>query len=83
VELWTAAIEGADFEASPAVAGGVIYEGSVPNGTLYAFGAGGGVQLWSMSLGSYVFSSAAVVDGVVYVVSIEFDRVSHLYAFGL
>lgn len=83
--LWTALTGGA-IESSPAVAGGVIYVGSLDH-SLYAFDAAG-VQgcsglpktcdpLWTAGTGDAISSSPAVAGGRVYVGSDD-DK---LYAF--
>ncbi len=83
--LWTAAINGYP-NLAPAVANGVVYIGS-SDGDLYAFSAAGTTgcsgtppnrtctPLWAGATNGGVFSSAAVVNGVVYVMA---DK---LYAF--
>jgi polyvinyl alcohol dehydrogenase (cytochrome) len=49
------------------VANGVVLGGSMDaNGTMYAFNAATGQQLWSFESGGSVNSGAAVVDGNVY-----------------
>jgi outer membrane protein assembly factor BamB len=62
---------------SSAVANGVVYV-SESNGHVYALSARAGDILWSNpTRGTYLNSSPIVVNGVVYVNSID------LYAFGL
>jgi len=88
--LWTAA-SGSIQNSSPAVAGGVVYVGS-DDFELYAFDATGvtgcsGVlpnktctPLWHGVTGSWVVSSPAVANGVVYVGSA--DHKLYAYAVG-
>lgn len=62
---------GGRTSVSPTVADGVIY---VPrdNNDLFAFDATRGAVLWSVPLAAVGFSSTpAVVDGVVYVSTVE------------
>ena len=54
---------------------GVVYIGS-DKGDMYALNAANGVQLWNYStgsIGSYVISSATVVNGVVYIGSFIYN----------
>ena len=81
--LWTGQT-GDEIDASPVVSGGVVYVSS-HDGRLYAFDARGGLgcsgapklcqPMWTAATLGPITSTAAVVDGVVYVGS---DR---LYAF--
>lgn len=64
--------------SSPAVAGGVVYVGSL-GGKVYALNAATGARLWTYTTGDEVISSPAVANGTVYIGSE--DR--NLYAFGL
>src|SRR5437867_3875286 len=83
---WTAATGNSINASSPAVAGGVVYVGSL-DGKLYAFSASGSTNcsgtpktctpLWTGATGNFVVSSPAVASGVVYVGSND-DK---LYAF--
>ncbi len=57
---------GAPILASPTVADGTVYIGSV-DGYLYAIDAGTGSELWRFKTQSWIESSAAVTGGVVYV----------------
>ena len=87
--LWTGGT-GDEILSSPAVANGVVYVGS-EDGKLYAFDATGATDctsgsspntctsLWTGDTGSYIDSSPAVADGVVYIGSTSYK----LYAFGL
>jgi serine/threonine-protein kinase len=50
------------------VANGVVYVGSVDK-NVYALNAKTGAKLWSYTTGSFVTSSPAVANGVVYVLS--------------
>jgi eukaryotic-like serine/threonine-protein kinase len=54
------------LRSSPTVAGGVLYFGS-NNTYYYALNASSGSLIWRVDVGCRVISSAAVVDGVVYV----------------
>jgi outer membrane protein assembly factor BamB len=69
--LWTASTSG-PIDATPTVAGGVVYVGD-DSGTLYAFptscGTGGAscTPLWTATLGAPVHASPAVSNGLVYV----------------
>jgi hypothetical protein len=70
--------------SSPAVAGGVVYVGSV--GKLYAYAVGCAssgntcTPLWTGDTGGWVYSSPAVADGVVYVGS---NGTNKLFAFAV
>ncbi len=55
-----------------------LYIGS-EDGTLYALDATTGILKWSYTTGSYIYSSPAVADGVVYVGSSD----SIMYVFHL
>ena len=54
------------IQSSPAVAGGVVYVGSMDD-KLYALDAVTGTHKWSYATGGYIYSSPAVANGVVYV----------------
>jgi outer membrane protein assembly factor BamB len=54
------------LRASPTIVNGVVYIGS-NSSSFYALNAVTGAQIWQVNVGSNVESSAAVVDGVVYV----------------
>ena len=56
----------------------MVYVGSL-DGNMYALNASTGAKLWSYATGSYVESSPAVANGVVYVGSDD----GSVYAFGL
>ena len=83
-EIWNYST-GVDVGSSPAVADGVVYVGSAGNslaaldeGKVYALNATNGNKIWSFtplinSGENAVFSSPAVVDGVVYVGSFNGD----------
>ena len=83
--LWTASSGGFRY-SSPAVADGVVYEGS-HDGTLYAYDAAGVTNclgapktcapLWTANTGSAIQSSATVANGIVYIGSNN----GNLYAF--
>jgi hypothetical protein len=64
-------------QSSPAVAGGVVYVGSLDH-NVYALNATTGAQVWNYTTGGEVVSSPAVAGGFVYVGSDD-DKV---YAFG-
>jgi outer membrane protein assembly factor BamB len=77
VERWALKI-GQFFSSSPAVAGGVVYVGSIvpstlEGGALFAVEAATGRELWRCptDLGDAFFSAPALVDGVVYVGSYD------------
>ena len=82
---WTANVTNG-VGSSPAVAGGVVYVGSV-SGSVYAFSAAGTAgcsgtpktcaPLWTGTTGQIEFSSPAVANGVVYVAAAD----GKLYAF--
>ncbi|QVQ54083.1 PQQ-binding-like beta-propeller repeat protein [Spiractinospora alimapuensis] len=52
--------------AAVAVTDGVVYVGTRAGG-LYAVGADEGVAMWRTQVGSAIWSSPTVADGVVYV----------------
>jgi outer membrane protein assembly factor BamB len=56
------------FIPSPRVGNGVVYVGSADK-NVYALKASTGAKLWSFTTGSFVTSSPAVANGVVYVLS--------------
>jgi len=62
---WSASQATEFFYATPAVAYGRVFIGS-SDGTMYAYGARTGKLLWARSLGTYVYSSAAIYDRKVY-----------------
>jgi outer membrane protein assembly factor BamB len=64
VPLWIAGYRYPYF-SSPAVANGVVYDGS--GTSVYALNAGTGALIWQYSTGSQVHSSPAVAYGIVYV----------------
>lgn len=53
------------FEASPAVAGGMVYFGS-NDGIFHAVDLKDGVEKWKIETGRNLESSPAIQDGVVY-----------------
>jgi outer membrane protein assembly factor BamB len=53
------------------------------DGYVYAFNARTGAVLWSYQTGEWVFSSPAVVNGVVYVGANFDDERGTVYAFSL
>src|SRR6201996_8851869 len=61
---------GTKIFASPVIAGGVVYVGSL-GGRLDALRAAGGTRLWSFRTKSAIASSAAVWNGIVVVPSID------------
>ena len=69
---------GGGIYSSPAVANGVVYEGSGDK-NLYALDALTGVKEWSYLTGSGIYPSPAVANGVVYVGSYD----GKLYCFSL
>jgi hypothetical protein len=56
--------------SSPAVAGGMVYVGSL-DGSVYCLDASTGVSIWNYLTDSYVESSPAVAGGMVYVGSLD------------
>jgi outer membrane protein assembly factor BamB len=66
--------------SSPAVANGVVYFGS-GDGNLYALDAKTGIPLWKYTSGERYFSSPAVVNGMLYVATVDWE--GHIYAFHL
>ncbi len=54
------------LRATPTIVDGILYMGS-NNSMFYALNATTGSQIWGVNVGANVDSSAAVVDGVVYV----------------
>ena len=80
--LWNASVPGSQsgqVYSTPSVGDGAVFIGGTLNGTLYAFDAAGtrncsGVPktclpLWTASTSAVISSSAAVANGVVYLVS--------------
>jgi eukaryotic-like serine/threonine-protein kinase len=53
------------FIASPAIADGVLYDGST-DGVLYAVDAASGTKKWAFQTGARIASSPAVSDGLVF-----------------
>ncbi len=72
--LWTSAVGG----GAPVVANGVVYLGSGDLNT-YALNASTGAVLWKYRMESYIETSPAVVNGMLYIV----DEDGNLDAFGL
>jgi outer membrane protein assembly factor BamB len=70
--------EDAIVGASPAVANGVVYNGS-HDGRIYAFDANTGEVLWAYRTRKIIGDAPAVANGILYVGS--FDE--RLYAFHL
>jgi outer membrane protein assembly factor BamB len=66
--------------SSPAVANGVVYFGS-DDGNLYALDAKTGTLLWRYAGSEQYFSSPAVVNGMLYVATVDWE--GHIYAFHL
>ena len=66
--VWTfkTDVRSVGFGSSPAVAGGVVYVGSLDN-WLYALDARTGQEKWRFKTDDDVFSSPAVAGGMVYV----------------
>jgi outer membrane protein assembly factor BamB len=52
--------------SSPAVVDGIVYVSSTFNQRAYALDASTGAVLWNSTIGGYVFSSPAVVGGMVF-----------------
>ncbi len=73
--IWKTGVGGA---YPPIVANGVVYVGTV-NDAVYALNARTGASLWSYTTGNSIISSPAVVNGVLYVTSEDYN----LYAFSL
>jgi outer membrane protein assembly factor BamB len=67
-EVWF--FDGGLIQASPAVAGELVYVGGKDN-MLYVLDAHTGVKVWEFSAGSYIRGEAVVVDGVVYVGTLD------------
>ncbi len=63
---WRYSTDGAVVASSPAVADGVVYVGDYGVGSLEAIDAHSGEAVWTASTPGYIWSSLAVVDGVVY-----------------
>ncbi len=75
---------GAPVDSSPAIAGGIVYFGSVGK-SVYALDAVTGTKLWNFTTDGEVRSSPAVTGGVVYVGSefgslVEQVYIGNLYA---
>jgi len=66
--VWTfkTDVRNVGFGSSPAVAGGVVYVGSLDN-WLYALDAETGQEKWRFKTDGEVYSSPAVAGGMVYV----------------
>jgi hypothetical protein len=80
--LWSDTTDGY-VGSSPAVANGVVYIGSDFD-SVYALNASTGARLRSYAIGDEtVFTSAAIVDGVVYIRGRNQSGNSTVYAFGL
>jgi outer membrane protein assembly factor BamB len=62
----------------PTVANGVVYVGG-PGHYVYAVDASTGAVLWQFPTGNWVEAAPAVVNGIVYVPSLD----GNFYAFGL
>lgn len=62
---WSASEATEFFYATPVTAYGRVFIGST-DGTMYAYGAKSGNLLWARSLGTYVYSSAAIFERKVY-----------------
>jgi polyvinyl alcohol dehydrogenase (cytochrome) len=63
----TAPLNGASVNGPLAVAGGVVFGGSMDSkGTMFAFDGTSGAVLWSFASGGAVYGGAAVAGGVVY-----------------
>ena len=75
---WSSPTQSSINFSSPAVAGGVVYVGSV-NDKLYALDAVTGTLKWSYTTQGYINSSPAVANGVVYVGADD----GNVYAFHL
>jgi outer membrane protein assembly factor BamB len=67
-EVWY--FDGGLIQASPALAGGVVYVGGI-NTSLYALNALTGSKIWEFSTGSYIRGEAVVADGIVYVGTLD------------
>jgi outer membrane protein assembly factor BamB len=67
--------------SAPAVANGVVYVGS-DDGNLYALNANTGVLLWNYTRGiAGLYSSPAVVNGVMYTTFSQYPRIVGVLAF--
>ena len=64
--LWSSYTGAHSLSSSPAVADGVVYDGSA-NGTLHALKASTGAFLWTFYTEGPVYASPAVANGVVYI----------------
>ncbi|MEM3010216.1 MAG: PQQ-binding-like beta-propeller repeat protein [Candidatus Bathyarchaeia archaeon] len=65
---WQTMISNNPISSSPAVAYGKVFVGT-EDGNITALDANAGGKLWSRKVGSYLYSSPAVSDGVVFVSS--------------
>lgn len=65
------------FYSSPAVAGNIVYCGSVDN-RLFALNTNDGSIVWSYQTGGFLFSSPAIANGKVYIASYD----GNIYAIG-
>lgn len=70
IQAWTPYHTDNVIAASPVVANGIIYIGSL-SGTMYALDASAGTLKWQHSLSGQIWSTAAVVQGVVYIGSTD------------
>jgi outer membrane protein assembly factor BamB len=64
--LWSSYTGPHFLDSSPAVANGVVYDGSA-DGSVHALNAGTGARLWTFYANSGVQSSPAVANGIVYI----------------
>jgi outer membrane protein assembly factor BamB len=60
--LWEYTAEGSAFDATPVIAGGVVYVGDA-DGTVHAVGLANGARRWTKSFGESGFAAAGAVVG--------------------
>jgi outer membrane protein assembly factor BamB len=72
-EVWSFASGGLapNIESTPAVVNGVAYFAGLFDDTVYALNATTGAKVWSYTTGGNILSSPAVVNGIVYIGSVD------------
>ncbi|MGL4513453.1 MAG: PQQ-binding-like beta-propeller repeat protein [Lacipirellulaceae bacterium] len=75
--LWQYTAEGSAFDATPVIAGGVVYAGDA-DGTVHAVGLADGVRVWTKSFDESGFAAAGAVVGDTLVVGDAYGVVRSL-----